>query len=115
MAEMTIPLQKDPTTGKKKNIVSLKSDEDAPPHEDARRTGIARTRGEEPLPRLAASLGERSPRLAAKRPEESPHGRDDHPSANGPNDGQEEHHRVAEVRRGRPAARTRAAAPRPRR
>lgn len=33
MAEMTIRLQTDPVTGKKDIIVSLKSDEDAMPHE----------------------------------------------------------------------------------
>ena len=33
MAEMTIRLQTDPGTGKKDIIVSLKSDEDAMPHE----------------------------------------------------------------------------------
>jgi hypothetical protein len=33
MAEMTIRLQNDPATGKKNIIVSLRSDEDAMPHE----------------------------------------------------------------------------------
>jgi hypothetical protein len=33
MAQMTIRLQRDPTTGKQNIIVSLRSDEDALPHE----------------------------------------------------------------------------------
>lgn len=33
MAELTIRLQRDPTTGKQNIIVSLRSDEDALPHE----------------------------------------------------------------------------------
>ena len=37
MAQMTIRLQRDPTTGKQNIIVSLRSDEDALPHEHEQR------------------------------------------------------------------------------
>jgi FtsH ternary system domain X3-analog len=39
MAEMTIRLQVDPVTGKKNIIVSLRSDDDALPHEHERQHG----------------------------------------------------------------------------